>query len=125
MPYCEPIRPIKLTGPSPAPDGFYAESTDSLVICQGKAETRFILIANAQRVTVFIKNTGCSSISAWLQNSPNGTDTVDDPQVIDLAPGEIKALVPYIFSRFIRLVAAGQDGGQAFVWFQIQRMCRT
>lgn len=125
MPYCEPNWPMKLPGPPPSPDGFFAESTDSLVIRQGRAETRFILIGSAERVTVFVKNTGQSPISAWLQNSPNAIDTVDDPQVIDLAPGEIKAVVPYLFSRFIRLAAAGPDGGQAFVLFQIQRMCRA
>jgi len=123
MPYNIPIRRYRCSGSLPAPPHVYAESTENLIICNGSAATRFLMVSLAQTITVFIKNTGTSPIMARLQNSPDGIETVDDPQVITVCPGETKFLVPYIFSRFIRLVIWGPNGGCAHVWFQIQRRC--
>jgi hypothetical protein len=123
MPYDIPIRRYRCSGSLPAPSSVYAESTENLKIRNGSAATRFIQVSLAQTITVFIKNTGMSPITARLQNSPDGTEAIDDPQEITIFPGETKFLVPYIFSRFLRLVIAGAEGGCARVWFQIQRRC--
>jgi len=123
MLYDIPIRRYKCSGSLPAPSSMYAESTENLIIRHGWAVTRFISVSLAQTITVFIKNTGTSPMTAQLQNSPDGNDTVDDPQVITICPGETKFLVPYIFSRFLRLAITGAEGDCARVWFQIQRRC--
>ena len=68
---------------------------------------------DARTITVFIKNTGESPITATLQNSPNGSDFTQDVQQLNLDPDQI-------FSKYIRVVIHGNQSGTACIWFQLQ-----
>lgn len=78
------------------------------------------MVLNAHTITVFVKNIGDSAIKAHLQNSPNGVDFINDKQLLELKPGEMGYLVPYIFSKYLRLAVVGRKCGRAKVWAQMQ-----
>lgn len=82
--------------------------------------TRTFSTQEAREITLFVKNVGGGPITAHMQNSPNGVDFVDDPQQLALAAGETGYLVPYIFSKYMRVAASGTAAGYARVWFQMQ-----
>jgi hypothetical protein len=81
------------------------------------------MIQNAHTVTVFVKNIGDAPIKAYLQNSPNGADFVNDKQILELEAGDIGFLIPYAFSKYIRLAVTGRRCGRAQVWVQMQQNC--
>ena len=74
----------------------------------------------ARTITVFIKNTGEYPIVAFLQNSPNGLDFTQDPQILQLQADETGHLVPYIFSKYTRVMIHSDQPGTACIWFQLQ-----
>jgi hypothetical protein len=103
--------------------GIFTEYKESLNVEPETAYTRTYPTQNARTITVFVKNTGGNTIRVHLQNSPDGTEFVDDPQILELAPGETGTLVPYLFSKFIRAVIEATEESSAFIWFQIQQFC--
>lgn len=84
------------------------------------AYTQAVLTQRAQVITVFVKNIGGGTVSMFLQNSPNGTDFVNDQQILTLEGGNMGYLVPYIFSKYTRLAATGSCDGKVQVWTQMQ-----
>lgn len=98
----------------------FSETAETLEILPEVSFSRTIWVQNVRTLTVFVKNTGASAIKAYLQNSPNGSDFVDDKQLLELGEGELGYLVPYIFSKYIRLAVIGCGHGKARVWFQMQ-----
>jgi len=77
---------------------------------------------DAKTVTAFVRNAGGGPVVAYIQNSPNGCDFLDDPQRLELAGGQMGYLVPYIFSKYMRVVLTGPPGGSARLYFQMQNM---
>ena len=75
---------------------------------------------NARTITIFVKNTGASPATFFLQNSPNGLDFIGDPQLLELEPNETGYLVPYIFSKYTRIVGQGAEPSTAYIWVQMQ-----
>lgn len=103
----------------------YAQHTG---FCEYMAELRLaqtvryagpFCVKNAKTITVFIINTGPSPVTAYLEISPNGVNFMEDPQRLELLPGAMGALTPYLFSKYLR-VAAISPHGRISVNVQIQ-----
>jgi len=88
----------------------------------GQAVSPPVAMDDAQRITVFAKNTGAEDLAFNLQISPDGEDFLDDPQVVSIAPGQIAPLTPYLFARYLRARVANPAGAfvDAALTFQIQ-----
>lgn len=99
-------------------DGFYEYNCHILFSGSGVTDSYFI--GNAGLVTAFIKNTGPCRLTLLLQNSPNAHEFIDDPQRLELDPGQTGYLVPYIFSKYIRVSAAAEGPGSLCLWLQTQ-----
>lgn len=123
MPCEENFKRVKGWNPVSAQQSVYAESIMCLDTTQEYSFTRTILVQTAQTITVFVKNTGDCGLKAFLQNSPNGIDFINDKQMLELEKGDMGYIVPYIFSKYIRLGVAGVKGGKAQIWVQIQHSC--
>lgn len=101
-------------------NGSFCEYTSLLQISSGKSYTDNFPTDNANAITIFVKNIGPNPITVSLQNSPNGLDFTDDPQQLELAVSKTGYLVPYIFSRYTRVVAQSTQASTAYIWFQMQ-----
>ena len=106
----------------------YNEFRRSYTTSQQPVYSSLVGTASADRVTVFVHNTGSVAVVAYLQNSPDGQVFVDDKQVLNVPPGETAIMTPYFFSKYMRMVMHSPDGpGQAILWFQMQsrhyRLC--
>lgn len=83
--------------------------------------THSVYTFSARNITIFIKNMGNAPIQVHLQNSPNDLDYADDNHILKVAGGKVKTLVPYIFSKHMRLACIGGSGScSAKIWFEIQ-----
>lgn len=123
--YCPGYRPSNCPCSKPISntsiiDGSFCEITSLLQISTGDSFSTNILTKNARAITVFVKNAGNNPIVISLQNSPNGLDFTDDPQQLELNADETGYLVPYIFSKYTRVVAKSAHTGAAHIWFQMQ-----
>ncbi len=77
----------------------------------------------SQTITIFVQNLGANQVNIYLQNSPNAHQTVDDAQIITVNPRETVDIVPYKFSKYLRLVADSNQTKVAIkMWFQTQLM---
>ncbi len=106
----------------------FKEFKRSYLLTEKPAYSSLVGTALADTVTIFVHNSGQVSLTAYLQNSPDGQIFVDDKQVLALKPGEAGIMTPYYFSKYMRMVMRSQNGqGQATLWFQIQtrdyRLC--
>ncbi|SHE48062.1 hypothetical protein SAMN02746089_00304 [Caldanaerobius fijiensis DSM 17918] len=69
----------------------------------------------------FVKNNGVNPAEVKLQISPNGEDWLDDSEPIVVAPGDIKAIVPYLYAHFSRLSYKSFNFGRntnITIWYQ-------
>jgi len=89
---------------------------------RGQAFSPPVAMDDAQRVTVFAKNTGAGDLVFSLEISPDGEDFLGDPQSVSIASGQIAPLTPYLFARYLRARAANPAGASvdAAVTFQVQ-----
>lgn len=101
-------------------EGDFQEQVQTLRIQSGAGYSSVFPTWNARTVTVFVKNTGSGPVTAFLQNSPDGLDFVNDPRQIVLAAGEMGYLTPYIFSKHMRIVVTGAEADSARIWLQMQ-----
>lgn len=86
-----------------------------------KAVTPWILTSNSKVISLYIKNNSEKEIMVYLQNSPNAKDVVNDDQRIAIAGFETKAIIPYYFSKYTRLVAISDCNEiKSKIWFQTQ-----
>lgn len=124
--YHGPFQPCSRPGNSKPPHGActpgscFNEYASLMQVDIGMNYSNNFPTKEARTITVFIKNTGESPIVASLQNSPNGLDFTQDPQQLELEADQTGYLVPYIFSKYTRVVINGNQAGTAFVWFQFQ-----
>lgn len=123
MPCEENFKRVKGCKPCDTKQSDYVESVEYLEACPDCSFTRTIRVLSAHTITVFVKNIGDFSIKATLQNSPDGVDFVNDKQILELEKGDIGYIVPYVFSKYIRLAVAGRKCGRAKVWVQMQLNC--
>ncbi|WP_053956595.1 DUF6385 domain-containing protein [Inediibacterium massiliense] len=75
-------------------------------------------------LTYFIKNLGSGPIQVQLQISPDGITFIDQNESIIVDSNELKALVPYIYAKYIRLKIKTMDRNekiQANIWYQSQQ----
>lgn len=100
--------------------GGFREYTQALHADAGAAYSAVFPTMEALTVTAFVRNMGADPVTAYLQNSPNGCDFTDDPRTVELQPGQMGYLVPYIFSKFMRVALLGS--GSACLYFQMQNM---
>lgn len=77
-------------------------------------------ISATERVTVFMENTGNDAIVFSLAISPDSAAFINDPQSVALQPGETGALTPYLFARYLRVIATGPSRIEARATFQMQ-----
>ena len=99
----------------------FRERTWVIQVCEEFSYTNTITTASARTISVFIKNTGPLPILANIQNSPDGCTFVDDPQILNLGAGETGVLVPYHFSKRMRIAIQSEIGqSEAKIWFQMQ-----
>lgn len=120
---CNPCNRCGYTNPANGKgviNGSFCEYTALLQIVAGESYTDNFLTHNARAITVFVKNIGENPITVSLQNSPNGLDFTDDPQQLELSVNKTGYLVPYIFSKYTRVVAKSAQTGAAHIWFQMQ-----
>jgi hypothetical protein len=103
--------------------GDFWECVKLLPITTGESFSNFFPTNNARAITVFAKNVGEAPVTVSLQNSPNGLDFVDDPQKLELVAGKTGYLVPYIFSKYMRVVARSVETGTVRIWAQMQNYC--
>lgn len=75
----------------------------------------------SQTITFSIYNTSDEDILLHLENSPDAEVISDDAQKLKVEPGKTVTLVPYKFSKYIRLVMrSGCQKVACKVWFQTQ-----
>lgn len=106
----------------------YREFKRSYALTPQPAYSSLVGTAFSELITVFVHNSGSVSVTAYLQNSPDGQVFVSDKQILTVAPGETAIMTPYYFSKYMRMVMYSPDGmGEATLWFQIQsrnyRLC--
>ncbi len=99
---------------------YYCEFNEVLSVDARECHTANIPTCTATIITIFVKNIGYHPIAVRLQNSPNGLDFTDDPQLLSLDAGETGYLIPYIFSKYMRLTAISEEGSAMRVWAQMQ-----
>lgn len=99
---------------------FFEYTACMQIIYRGKCCSDSYLTRDARNITVFVKNTGNNPIKVCLQNSPNGYDFIEDPQLLMLEPNQLGYLTPYIFSKYTRVAVKSECPSSAFIWFQIQ-----
>lgn len=121
---CRPCRPWPTPG-SGVLRGDFQEHIELLQASDGQGFSETLETEQAETVTVFVKNLGSGPLAAFLQNSPDGADFVNDPKLLELESGQIGYLVPYIFSKYIRAAIQSEGGGTAQIWFQIQNRSYT
>ncbi len=86
-------------------------------------ESPWFYSALSQTITIFAQNNGSNKITINLQNSPNAKLFVNDPQEIVIIPKQTVDIIPYKFSKFIRLVANSTNNNiNLKMWFQTQLM---
>ncbi len=87
------------------------------------AESPWFYTGLSKTITFFAQNLGKSGVTVHLQNSPNARVALDDPQELEVLPGQTVDLVPYKFSKFTRMVAEADKRHIALkIWFQTQLM---
>ncbi len=76
-------------------------------------------VSAAEALTFFVKNRGAQDFEFNIQLSPDGAEFLDDKQICTVGAGELKAITPYLFGRFMRAkIAASSGGASAAVWIQ-------
>jgi hypothetical protein len=100
--------------------GFF-EKKLSLSGYVNRVESPWIFSGISDTITFFVYNNSNEDITVHLENSPNAIQHVDDPQKICVHPDQTIDIVPYKFSKFIRLVANSERGKiDCKLWFQTQ-----
>lgn len=61
--------------------------------------------------TFFIKNTGAFPAEVYIEISPNNMDFIPDGPVYEVAPGDIAALVPRLFSKYTHIACRSKHPG--------------
>jgi hypothetical protein len=89
---------------------------------EGQAHSPQVAMDDAERITVFAKNTGVQDLTFDLQISPDGEDFLDDPQSVSVASGKTMSLTPYFFARYLRARVTSPGGFpvDATLTFQVQ-----
>lgn len=60
--------------------------------------------ASISMATVFVENIGSvCSVNAYLEISPDDDNYIIDSNAYDIKPGDLRAFVPSIYSKFIRI----------------------
>lgn len=98
----------------------FCEYTAELRLAQTVRYAGPFCVKDARTITVFIMNTGPGPVTAYLEISPNGVNFMEDPQRLELPPGAMGALTPYLFSKYLRVAATGALQGRIAVNIQIQ-----
>lgn len=98
----------------------FTEKISTLSVAPGGGYAQNVLIAQAQTVTAFFRNEGSAPVEVWLQNSPDGISFIDDPQRRTLSSGELESLVPYRFSKYLRVAYSADQVGCLRIWVQMQ-----
>ncbi len=80
-----------------------------------------ILTKTAQTITWFVKNKGGNILNFKLQISPDGLNFIDDKQKVILQAGEMQAITPYMFAKFMRVCISPQVQGE---FVQAQVLCQ-
>lgn len=102
-------------------EGDFFEKELRLSSCSRRIESPWFFSGLSKTITFFVENIGCSEFTIHLENSPNAIQHVDDAQRITVHPGETVDIVPYKFSKFIRLIAHSDNRNVALrLWFQTQ-----
>lgn len=93
---------------------------------QGMGEdcyTPAIRMAEIETATFFMKNNGPYPAILQLQLSPDGLDFLPDKQLAEAGAGELAAVTPYLFGKFMRAQVRPARAGlpvSARVWYQAQ-----
>ncbi len=88
---------------------------------RNQVESPWFYSGNAETITFFIINTGLDPVQIHLENSPNAIVHIDDAQRTCVQPNQTVDIMPYKFSKFIRLVASShQRKVNCRIWFQSQ-----
>ncbi|WRS27884.1 DUF6385 domain-containing protein [Oscillospiraceae bacterium MB08-C2-2] len=88
-----------------------------------RAQSPWFYSGRSQTITFFVENLGSREINIHLENSPNANSVVVDPQCLCVKPGQTVDIVPYRFSKFIRLASVSDDNRIVCnLWFQTQLM---
>jgi hypothetical protein len=85
--------------------------------------TPVLYTAGVKIITFFIRNEGEHSLDFRLQISPDGREFINDQQSFSLKAGEMKAVTPYMFGKFMRVCLYPTQSGEgiaARVWCQAQ-----
>ena len=90
---------------------------------QQELHTPALTTAGAAAITFFVKNTGMHPLNFHIQISPDGMEYLNDSQIFAVEPGDMKAAVPYLFGKFMRVSLRPLSDGYtiaARVWCQAQ-----
>ena len=79
-----------------------------------------ICVQDARTITVFVQNTGQNPLTAYLEVGPDGSAFMEDPQRLEVQPGEMGAVTPFLFSRYFRVAAWSASRGSANIFVQMQ-----
>jgi hypothetical protein len=104
-------------------DNVFRERVFELRGCEDTLCTPSLYTADIKTITFFARNEGEQPLNLRLQISPDDSDYLDDPQEIRLTPGEMKAVTPYLFGKFMRACVRSDQSGEyiaARVWCQAQ-----